>query len=94
MAASGGAGGGGGSNSQNLVTGLIPGGASLEREIPQNFASMKEFRYQLLNPDFTTSVRMARRINEELGESMPLLSMQEPLMYCRPTITKQIRLSY
>jgi flagellar P-ring protein precursor FlgI len=67
MAASGGAGGGGGSNSQNLVTGLIPGGASLEREIPQNFASMKEFRYQLLNPDFTTSVRMARRINEELG---------------------------
>jgi len=67
MAASGGAGGGGSSNSQNLVTGLIPGGASLEREIPQNFASMKEFRYQLLNPDFTTAVRMARRINEELG---------------------------
>ena len=67
MAAGGGAGGGGGSSAQNLVTGLIPGGASLEREIPQNFASMKEFRYQLLNPDFTTSVRMARRINEELG---------------------------
>jgi flagellar P-ring protein precursor FlgI len=66
MAASGGA-GGGSSNSQNLVTGLIPGGASLEREIPQNFASMKEFRYQLLNPDFTTAVRVARRINEELG---------------------------
>jgi len=61
------AGGGGGNNSQNLVTGLIPGGASLEREIPQNFSSMKEFRYQLLNPDFTTAVRMARRINEELG---------------------------
>lgn len=59
--------GGGGSSSQNLVTGLIPGGATLEREVPQNFASMKEFRYQLLNPDFTTAVRMARRINEELG---------------------------
>lgn len=68
LAAAGGAGGGGGgSNAQNLVTGIIPGGASLERELPQNFASMKEFRYQLLNPDFTTAVRMARRINEELG---------------------------
>lgn len=67
MAGSGGGGGGGGSNSQNLVTGLIPGGASLEKEVPQNFTSMKEFRYQLLNPDFTTAVRMARRINEELG---------------------------
>jgi flagellar P-ring protein precursor FlgI len=62
-----GGGGGGGSSSQNLVTGLIPGGATLEREVPQNFANMKEFRYQLLNPDFTTAVRMARRINEELG---------------------------
>ncbi|MFM8270682.1 MAG: flagellar basal body P-ring protein FlgI, partial [Pseudomonadota bacterium] len=38
MAAAGG-GGGGSSNSQNLVTGLIPGGATLEREIPQNFTS-------------------------------------------------------
>jgi flagellar P-ring protein precursor FlgI len=28
---------------------------------------MKEFRYQLLNPDFTTAVRAARSINEELG---------------------------
>lgn len=61
------AGGGGASTAQNLVTGLIPGGATLEREIPQNFSTMKEFRYQLLNPDFTTAVRMARRINEELG---------------------------
>jgi len=58
---------GGSGSSQNLVTGLIPGGATLEREIPQNLASMKEFRYQLLNPDFTTAVRMARKINEELG---------------------------
>lgn len=59
--------GGGAGTAQNLVTGLIPGGATLEREIPQNFSAMKEFRYQLLNPDFTTAVRMARRINEELG---------------------------
>lgn len=58
---------GGAGSSQNLVTGLIPGGATLEREFPQNLASMKEFRYQLLNPDFTTAVRMARKINEELG---------------------------
>lgn len=62
-----GGGGAGGGSSANLVTGLIPGGATLEREIPQNFSSMKEFRYQLLNPDFTTAVRIARSINEELG---------------------------
>lgn len=59
--------GAGAGTAQNLVTGLVPGGATLEREIPQNFSKMKEFRYQLLNPDFTTAVRMARRINEELG---------------------------
>ena len=63
----GGAGAGGGGGSVNLVTGMIPGGATLEREIPQNFSSMKELRYQLLNPDFTTAVRIARTINEELG---------------------------
>lgn len=68
MKKSGGGGGGAGASSgQNLVTGMIPGGATLEREIPQNFSTMKEFRYQLLNPDFTTAVRMSRRINEELG---------------------------
>ncbi len=60
-------GGGGAAGNQNLVTGLIPGGAILERELPQNLSQLKEFRYQLLNPDFTTAVRMARRINEELG---------------------------
>ncbi|NBX83120.1 flagellar basal body P-ring protein FlgI [bacterium] len=65
--AGGGGGQAGGSGGQNLVTGLIPGGAILERELPQNLAAMKEFRYQLLNPDFTTAVRVARRINEELG---------------------------
>lgn len=65
--AQGGGGAQGATGNQNLVTGLIPGGAILERELPQNLSQLKEFRYQLINPDFTTAVRMARRINEELG---------------------------
>lgn len=47
--------------------GLLAQGALLEREVPQDWGNLNELRYQLLHPDFTTSVRMARRINEELA---------------------------
>jgi flagellar P-ring protein FlgI len=58
-----GSGGGGG----NLVSAVIPNGAILEREVAFDFAKEKELRYLLLNPDFTTAARMAKKINEELG---------------------------
>lgn len=52
---------------QSMVTGYIPDGATLERELPQQFSSQRTFRFLLNTPDFTTSARAAHRINEELG---------------------------
>jgi flagellar P-ring protein precursor FlgI len=51
----------------SLVTAEVPGGATLEREVAADWNSLKELRYQLFNPDFTTAARIARRINEELA---------------------------
>jgi flagellar P-ring protein precursor FlgI len=59
--------GGGGGGGANMVSAVIPNGAILEREIPFDFTKEKELRYLLLNPDFTTAARMAKKINEELG---------------------------
>lgn len=49
------------------VTGSVPGGAILEKEIQMGWSSLKELRYNLRNPDFTTAARLAIRINEELS---------------------------
>lgn len=52
---------------QSMVTGYVPDGATLERELPHEFASQRKLRFLLNAPDFTTSARVAHRINEELG---------------------------
>ena len=57
-----GGGGGGGS-----LTAFIPSGAILEREVPYEIGKDRMLRYYLTAPDFTTSVRIATRINDELG---------------------------
>lgn len=57
-------GGGGGSGS---LTALISNGAILEKEIPYEIGKDRTLRYYLSAPDFTTSVRVATRINDELG---------------------------
>lgn len=49
------------------TTASIPSGASVEREIETNFDKKKSIRLSLNNPDFTTSARIERTINEELG---------------------------
>ncbi len=56
-----------GGGSKNLVTASVPGGAVIEKEIAYNWGDLKELRYQLHNPDFTTAARIAVRINQELS---------------------------
>ncbi len=63
----GGAGAAGGGSSSNMVSGVISGGASLEREVGWDVSQEKQLRYVINNPDFTTAVRMAKKINDELG---------------------------
>ena len=52
---------------KSLTTAQIPNGALVEKEIVYHWADLKELRYQLHVPDFTTAARMAHRINEELS---------------------------
>lgn len=42
-------------------------GAVIERELELNFDSKKSLRFSLNDPDFTTSARIAKVINQELG---------------------------
>lgn len=62
-----GGGGGGGGGGSNPVSAVITGAAILEKEVAYDFSKEKELRYLLINPDFTTAVRTAKKINEELG---------------------------
>ena len=65
--AKGGAAGAGGGASANMVSGMISGGALLEKEIGWDVSQEKQLKYVINHPDFTTAVRMAKRINDELG---------------------------
>lgn len=59
---------GGMEQGQNFATtASIPSGAIVEREIESEFDKKKSIRISLNNPDFTTSARIERTINEELG---------------------------
>jgi flagellar P-ring protein precursor FlgI len=49
------------------TTGLVPNGAIVEREIPLEFDKKNAVRLSLNNPDFTTSARVEKILNEELG---------------------------
>jgi flagellar P-ring protein FlgI len=57
----------GGPTGQSLVTATIAGGAIVEKEVAFDMTQQHEIEYQLLTADFTTSARIARAINEELG---------------------------
>jgi flagellar P-ring protein precursor FlgI len=49
------------------TTGLIPSGATVEKEIPLNFDKKNSLRLSLNNADFTTAARIERVLNRELG---------------------------
>lgn len=45
----------------------LPNGAIIERDVAEDFTSRKMFRLTLHNPDFTTSARLAKKINLDLS---------------------------
>ncbi len=47
--------------------GRIPNGATVEREVPNNFAASDRLTLNLHQPDFTTATRLAETINKYLG---------------------------
>jgi flagellar P-ring protein precursor FlgI len=49
------------------TSGLITSGATVEKELEINFDKKKSLRLSLKNPDFTTSARIEKTINQELG---------------------------
>jgi flagellar P-ring protein precursor FlgI len=54
--------------SKNFPTvGRVVNGAFIEKDLDFNFASKKNFRLSLHNPDFTTAARVSALINGELG---------------------------
>ncbi len=48
--------------------GRIPNGATVERGVPSDFLTQEAVVLNLHTPDFTTSNRLARQINETMGE--------------------------
>jgi flagellar P-ring protein precursor FlgI len=48
-------------------SGRVPNGASVEREVPNNFSSQPFVVLNLHTPDFTTAARLAGGLNELLG---------------------------
>lgn len=67
----GGEGGPGGATVQknHPTTGMITGGALVEREIPSTFVRDRSVELILLNPDFASAARMAQAINQVFPQS-------------------------
>lgn len=55
------------------TSGVVPGGARVEREVVFEFATLREVRLALRTPDFTTAEEIERTINEELGRSAAVM---------------------
>jgi flagellar P-ring protein precursor FlgI len=51
-------------------SGRVPNGATVEREVPNSFASQPFLVLNLNTPDFTTAARMAAGINQLLGDGV------------------------
>ncbi|TJY62872.1 flagellar basal body P-ring protein FlgI [Sinimarinibacterium sp. CAU 1509] len=48
-------------------SGRIPNGATVERDVPNNFVGKPELTLNLHTPDFTTAARVAEAVNAALG---------------------------
>jgi len=63
--------GAGASVSKNITTvGIVPGGGNIERSVPFAFNDQPDLTLSLRNPDFSTATRLAKRVNESLGQAM------------------------
>ncbi|MCH2094476.1 MAG: flagellar basal body P-ring protein FlgI [Rhodobacteraceae bacterium] len=51
------------------TAGVVPAGARVEREVAFNLNSLKVLQLALREPDFTTAVRIERRLNEAFGRA-------------------------
>jgi flagellar P-ring protein precursor FlgI len=70
-------GGAGNSVSKNHVTaGRVPNGALVERDVAIELTGRTELRLILRQPDFTTAVRIARRISQLYGPGNPAAAAQ------------------
>ena len=58
------------------TSGVIPGGARVEREVPFEFGHLTEVRLALRTPDFTTAARIETAINSAFGR--PVSRMIDP----------------
>jgi len=58
-----------GSNGKAVIetVGRVPNGGLIERDVGDDFTKRKLYRLTLNNPDFTTSARIVKSINLELG---------------------------
>ncbi len=67
---------GGGVQKNHPTVARIPGGATIEREIPFELNRMAQLVISLQQPDFTTALRMSEVINNALGK--PLAFAADP----------------
>jgi len=56
-----------GGQKNHLTVARIPGGATVEKEVPVTFNGKNQIRLTLTTPDFTTVARMTDAINSRLG---------------------------
>ena len=54
----------------HLLAARIAGGATIEREVAFSLNGKKDLTLTLLNPDFTTALRMSETINAAMGEDV------------------------
>lgn len=55
------------------TAGVIPSGAHVEREVPFEFADLRQIRLALRNPDFTTAERVEAAINRAFGGKVAVM---------------------
>lgn len=52
------------------TSGIIPGGARVEREVSFDFGALSEIRMALRAPDFTTAARIERAVNDHFNDDV------------------------
>ena len=55
------------------TSGVIPSGATVEREVDFDFGSLTSLRLALRTPDFTTAGRIERAINDNFGRQVAVM---------------------
>jgi flagellar P-ring protein precursor FlgI len=73
--------------------GRVPNGATVEREVPSNFANTPYVMLNLHTPDFTTATRLVQGINKLLGDETAQAMDAVSVRVAAPTDTSQ-RIAY